>query len=109
MSVSFPVWNRRQPATERAVAFIKLLGNPDRLMLLCRLSRGECPVGQLEKECGIRQPTLSQQLGVLRRGGLIVPRKAGKQIFYHLAEGPTVDIMTVLSRHFCHPEEDRHA
>ncbi len=94
-------WKQWQDSAEKAVDFIKKLGNTDRLKLLCRLSEGECHVGQLETECGIRQPTLSQQLGVLRRGGLIVARKEGKQIFYRLADGPAMDVMAILHRHFC--------
>lgn len=94
-------WNQWQASADVAAGFIKKLGNADRLKLLCRLSEGECHVGQLEEECGIRQPTLSQQLGVLRRGGLILARKEGKQMFYSLAEGPAMQIMAILHDHFC--------
>ena len=94
-------WKQWQDLAEKAADFIKKLGNADRLKLLCRLSEGECHVGQLETECGIRQPTLSQQLGVLRRGGLIVARKEGKQMIYRLADGPAMDVMAILHRHFC--------
>lgn len=94
-------WNEWQASADKAVGFIKKLGNADRLKLLCRLSQGECHVGQLEVECSIRQPTLSQQLGILRRGGLIVARKEGKQMIYQLAQGPAMDIMAILHRHFC--------
>lgn len=94
-------WDQSQVSAKEAVGFIKKFGNPDRLKLLCRLAKGECHVGQLEAECGIRQPTLSQQLGVLRRGGLILGKKEGKQMFYKLAEGPAMDIMMILHHHFC--------
>ena len=53
-----------------AVGLLKLLGNEDRLLLLCQLSQGECCVGDLEQRLGIRQPTLSQQLGALRADGV---------------------------------------
>lgn len=100
MSVNETEWDALNASATQAVDFIKKLGNADRLKLLCRLSQGECHVGQLETECGIRQPTLSQQLGVLRRGGLIVPRKEGKQIFYRLNDGPVMEIMMILHKHF---------
>ena len=105
MSIQPSEWDHMNESAAQAVDFIKKLGNPDRLKLLCRLSQGECHVGQLEDECGIRQPTLSQQLGVLRRGGLIVPRKDGKQIFYRLSDGPVMEIMAILHRHFCSQRE----
>ena len=92
MSANETEWDALNASAAQAVDFIK--------KLLCRLSQGECHVGQLEAECGIRQPTLSQQIGVLRRGGLIVPRKEGKQIFYHLNDGPVMEIMMILHKHF---------
>ncbi len=104
MSAIAPEWDKNGEAAARAVAFIKKLGNADRLKLLCRLARGECHVGQLESECGVRQPTLSQQLGILRRSGLVVCRKQGKQMIYRLADGPVMEIMAVLHRHFCQEE-----
>ena len=100
MSANETEWDALNASAAQAVDFIKKLGNADRLKLLCRLSQGECHVGQLEAECGIRQPTLSQQIGVLRRGGLIVSRKEGKQIFYHLNDGPVMEIMMILHKHF---------
>ena len=106
MSINASEWDQLNASAARAVDFIKKLGNPERLKLLCRLSQGECHVSQLENECGIRQPTLSQQLGILRRGGLIVGRKEGKQIFYRLNDGPVMDIMTILHRHFCKAGEE---
>ena len=60
---------------------------------------GNAMSGSWKPMC-IRQPTLSQQLGVLRRGGLIVPRKEGKQIFYHSNDGPVMEIMMILHKHF---------
>ena len=53
-------------SAQQAVGLLKLLGNEDRLLLLCELSQGECGVSELEQRLGIRQPTLSQQLAVLR-------------------------------------------
>ena len=35
-------WNEWQASADKAVDFIKKLGNADRLKLLCRLSQGEC-------------------------------------------------------------------
>lgn len=70
---------------ERAVDtadFLKLLSNPQRLMLACRLSEGERSVGQLEVDLNIKQPTLSRELSRLRDAGIIKPRRQGKEVFY---------------------------
>lgn len=69
---------------QEASRLLKVLSNPDRLLLLCRLNQGELCVGTLEAETGIRQPTLSQQLTVLREKRLVSTRREGKQIFYRL-------------------------
>ena len=73
-------------AAGQAVAALKLLANEDRLLLLCELSQGECCVGDLAGRTGIRQPTLSQQLAVLRAEGAVSTRRDGKRIHYGVAD-----------------------
>lgn len=94
-----------QDAAGRASRFLRSLSNPDRLLLLCHLSQGEASVGELEQAAGISQPSLSQQLGVLRRDQLVKPRRDGKQVFYSIAD-PSVHIMlTQLYQMFCSEQE----
>ena len=88
----------------RAVGALKLLANEDRLLLLCQLSQGEMCVSDLEEELGIHQPTLSQQLGVLRTEGVVATRRQGKNIFYSVADPVVLEILTVLYRLYC-PKE----
>ena len=71
-------------AATQASGLLKALANPDRLLLLCQLSQGEQCVSELENLLGILQPTLSQQLGVLREESLVSTRREGKQIFYSI-------------------------
>ena len=92
----------RQPADE-AVLMLKLLGNSDRLMLLCQLVQQERTVGELERLTGITQPTLSQQLGVLRREGAVDTRREGKFIWYRLADGRVLQLMQAMYQLFCAP------
>ena len=80
---------------------MKTLSNPDRLLLLCQLSDGEKCVSDLETLTGISQPTLSQQLGVLRQEGLVSTRRDGKKIFYTISSAQTLAIMAVLYQQFC--------
>ena len=84
-----------------AARLLKVLSNPDRLMLLCRLSQGEASVGELEAELGILQPTLSQQLTVLREEALVETRREGKYIFYRVASPPALAVLKVLYDEFC--------
>jgi DNA-binding transcriptional ArsR family regulator len=71
-------------AAEQACKLMKVLSNPDRLMILCQLSKGELKVGEIEEMLGISQPTLSQQLTVLRDEELVNTRREGKSIYYRL-------------------------
>lgn len=91
----------RQQAATRACSLLKVLGNPDRLMLLCQLTQGEYRVGELESLLGIVQPTLSQQLGVLREERLVSTRREGKQIFYKIDSPEALAVMEVLYQQFC--------
>lgn len=83
--------------TEAAADFLKGLANPNRLMIVARLSHGEAAVGDLETELGIRQPTLSQQLAGLREAGLVEARRDAKQVFYRLSDEKAGRIAGVLS------------
>jgi len=85
----------------QACSLLRLLANEDRLMLLCQLSQGEANVGHLESLTGIRQPTLSQQLGVLRREGVVSTRREGKQIYYSLHHSAAATVLETLYGLYC--------
>jgi len=89
----------------KACQMMKVLSNPDRLMLLCQLSQGEKRVGELEEILGILQPTLSQQLTVLREEELVTTRRDGKNIYYQIASPQALAVMNVLFDQFCKPQE----
>jgi ArsR family transcriptional regulator len=94
------------PAAMRASAaqacgLLKVLANPDRLLLLCQLAQGPLCVSDLETTLGIAQPTLSQQLGVLRDEALVTTRREGKQIFYSIASSEALAVMQVLYQLYC--------
>ena len=103
-SILDPVMLRR--AADQAVGALKLLANVERMLLLCQLSQGEMCVSELEEQLGIRQPTLSQQLGVLRNEGVVSTRREGKSIFYSVPDSDLLEILAVLYRLYC-PKEKR--
>ncbi|TXH39064.1 MAG: transcriptional regulator [Burkholderiaceae bacterium] len=92
-------------AAAQAVGTLKLLANEDRLLLLCELSQGERCVSELEAELGIRQPTLSQQLGILRNQEVVSTRREGKNIYYRVANPELLQILALLYRLYC-PQTD---
>ena len=89
---------------DEMIAALKLLANPERMVLLCKLSRREMCVREMELELGIRQPTLSQQLGILRAEGVVTARREGKHIFYRAADTRLQRILAVLAKTYC-PKE----
>ena len=95
-----------QAGAARACGILKVLANPDRLLLMCQLAQGEYCVSELEAMLQIGQPTLSQQLGVLRDEALVSTRREGKQIFYKIDSQEAIAIMTVLNTLYCQPAQE---
>jgi DNA-binding transcriptional ArsR family regulator len=71
---------------EAAAELFRALAHPMRVRILCRLLDGEISVAGLENELGLRQPSLSQQLGQLRDAGIVTTRRAAKSVYYSLAD-----------------------
>lgn len=97
--------DKMKASAGNACRLMKVLSNPDRLMLLCQLSQGEKRVGELEEILGILQPTLSQQLTVLRDEELVTTRRDGKNIYYQIASPQALAVMNVLFAQFCETQE----
>ena len=95
----------REVASEVA-SLLSRMANPDRLMLLCLLVEGEKNVSTLGEQSGIEQPTLSQQLTVLRNEGLVATRREGKYIYYRLESEAVLQLMGTLYTVFCQNEEN---
>lgn len=96
---------RLRESAAAAGQLLRTLANPDRLLLLCQLSQGERNVSDMEQLLGIQQPTLSQQLAVLRREGLVETRRDGKQIFYRIASPEALAVIATLYQLFCGSEQ----
>ncbi|MDP4002688.1 helix-turn-helix transcriptional regulator [Methylobacterium sp. NEAU K] len=79
------------PGTDEVTAtgvadLLKVVANPNRLRILYLLTQGECSVSEIEQRLGIRQPTLSQQLGELRNAQVVATRREHKVVFYSLTD-----------------------
>lgn len=89
---------------DEVAALLKTLAHPARLMLACTLAEGEYCVGALETTLDIHQPTLSQQLGVLRDAGVVETRRDAKRIFYRLTDQKAARLIRALHAIFCEAE-----
>jgi DNA-binding transcriptional ArsR family regulator len=90
-----------QASADQACRLMKVLTNPDRLLILCQLTQQEKCVSELQDLLGIVQPTLSQQLTVLRKGKLVTTRREGKNIYYRFSSPQALAVMEVLYAQFC--------
>lgn len=63
---------------------LKALANESRLMIVDRLSRGECTAGELTQLVGSDQTTVSKHLAVLRSHGIVEDRREGSSVVYRL-------------------------
>ncbi|MBW7946711.1 MAG: winged helix-turn-helix transcriptional regulator [Sphingomonadaceae bacterium] len=88
---------------EEAAAVLKLLANPQRLIVLCRLSEGEASVNTLVELTGQAQSSVSQHLAKLREGGMVATRREGTTIFYRLADAGVHALIDMLCERFGGP------
>ena len=63
---------------------LKALANESRLLIIHRLSRGECSVGELTDLVGLDRSTVSKHLAVLRSHGIVEDRRDGNVVYYTL-------------------------
>jgi DNA-binding transcriptional ArsR family regulator len=86
---------------EEVAELLKLLGNPQRLLIACLLCEGDCAVGEIEEKLGIRQPNLSAHIGVLREAGVVQGHRESKSVIYRLADERIRHLLDSLQRIFC--------
>ncbi len=88
-------------AADSAADLLRSLGNRHRLLILCQLTTGECSVGELATFLGLRDSTVSQHLSLLRKDGLVRPRRDGQTIWYSIASEPAARVLETLFEIFC--------
>jgi len=86
------------PLNEAKADFFKMLGHPIRIRVLELLQEGPQSVQALLAEIGIEPPALSQQLGVLRRSGVVTSRRERSQVIYELTSSDFADLLAVARR-----------
>ena len=87
-----------QPVSEVKAELFKALAHPARIRALELLVDGERSVGEMQPLVGIEPSHLSQQLGVLRRAGLVTTRRTGTTIVYAISNPEIVELLAVARR-----------
>jgi DNA-binding transcriptional ArsR family regulator len=90
---------------ERAASIFRAAGDVSRLKLLHRLSDGEWCVTELAEAAGVGLSTVSQQLRLLRAERIVARRRAGKHIFYSLADSHVSDLIHSAIEHAAEPHQ----
>ncbi len=93
-----PSGDGNAPIYEAKSELFKALAHPARVRALEVLVEGERSVSDLQPEVGIESSYLSQQLGILRRAGLVTSRKEGTSVIYGIADPLLVDLLAVARR-----------
>jgi ArsR family transcriptional regulator len=76
----------------------RTLAHPMRIRALEVLAEGERAVGELAQQIEAEPAHLSQQLGVLRRAGLVTTRRTGTTVFYAIKDPLLVEVLDVARR-----------
>src|SRR4051812_23461553 len=87
-----------RPVAEAKAELFRSLAHPARIRVLEVLSGGEHSVSEMQPLVGIEASHLSQQLGVLRRAGLVRTRKVGSTVFYSLCVPDLAELLAVAKR-----------
>lgn len=93
--------DRMQRSAGEASTLLRVMGNEQRLLVLCQLLAGESSVGDLLTRIKLSQSALSQHLAVLREAGLVETRRAGQAVIYSLPAGPVHHLMQSLHDIYC--------
>jgi DNA-binding transcriptional ArsR family regulator len=87
-----------EPLYTLKAEFFKTLGHPARIRVLELLSERDRTVGELLPEVGLESSNLSQQLGVLRRAGVVVASRDGNTVTYSIASPAVAELLAVARR-----------
>ncbi|MBG6214711.1 MAG: metalloregulator ArsR/SmtB family transcription factor [Cryobacterium sp.] len=97
------------PAAQLKSDLFKSLGHPLRVQVLEQLVAGERSVGSLAEAIGCELSNLSQQLGVLRRAGVVTTRRDGNTIFYAVRGTDAAELLVAAKRMVMANLTDSHA
>lgn len=84
-----------------ATAFLKLLANPNRLMVLCSLQEQRRNVTELANMTGLPQAAMSTQLALLREAGLVDCEIRHRERLYYIADERVSETIQLLHTFFC--------
>jgi ArsR family transcriptional regulator, arsenate/arsenite/antimonite-responsive transcriptional repressor len=95
------------PLYQAKAELFRTLGHPLRIRVLELLQDGPSAVSELLAQLGVEASTLSQQLAVLRRAGIVVSSRKGTSVIYELAASDVAELMRAARRFLTEVLDDR--
>lgn len=86
------------PLYQAKADFFRTLGHPARIQVLELLQKGPLPVRDLLTQIDIEPSSLSQQLAVLRRAGIVSATRDGATVVYALATQDVAELLKFARR-----------
>ncbi|MBN2080123.1 MAG: winged helix-turn-helix transcriptional regulator [Spirochaetes bacterium] len=77
---------------------LKAIAHPLRLKLLDMLVKDECCVTDIARIAGMPQSTISQNLGILKKAGVIQSYKSGVKTCYSIKNDKIIEILAILRK-----------
>ena len=76
----------------------EIIAEPNRRAILSLLASSELSVGEIERQLGMTQPTVSKHLRVLREAGFVESTVDAQRRLYRLKPGPFRELDTWLAQ-----------
>lgn len=86
------------PLYQAKAEFFRMLGHPVRIRVLELLQDGPKAVRELLTEIEVEPSSLSAQLAVLRRSGIVTATREGSTVVYALAGADVADLLRAARR-----------
>ncbi|NLP98238.1 metalloregulator ArsR/SmtB family transcription factor [Mycobacterium tuberculosis] len=97
-----------EPLYKLKAEFFKTLAHPARIRILELLVERDRSVGELlSSDVGLESSNLSQQLGVLRRAGVVAARRDGNAMIYSIAAPDIAELLAVARKVLARVLSDR--
>lgn len=82
----------------------KLIGDNTRCKILYALDKNELCVADIANILDMTKSSISHQLAVLRRSGIVRCRKVGKEVLYKLSDEHITQLFEIAVEHVVHRE-----
>lgn len=88
-----PLTMDRRLVSEELSRFFGVLAHPLRVLIVEELRSGELTVTDLKDRLDVPQASVSQHLGILRSNRIVIERREGRHVFYHLRQPELANIV----------------